>query len=152
MLLIICIDCGNSIQGNNGPAPDGNAKCDMKCDGNSNEICGGANRMCLYSRGGSEDTYSTNAQISTATTTSTATAASATQAGDGAWHYRGCYTDTAARTLIHGIPVSDTMTVAKCQASCRALGYALAGVEWGIQCCESPFSFFFYRFPAKCRR
>jgi VCBS repeat-containing protein len=110
----------------------------MKCDGNQNEICGGANRMSLYSHGGSEDT---DTQTPAATQTSIATAALVTQTEDGAWHYRSCYTDTAARTLTHGIPVSDTMTVAKCQASCRALGYVLAGVEWGIECCESPFLF-----------
>lgn len=31
-----------------GPAPDGNALCDMPCKGNSAETCGGPNRLDVY--------------------------------------------------------------------------------------------------------
>ncbi len=55
--------------------------------------------------------------------------AGVTGIGDSAWHYRGCYTDSAAGTLAHGNPASDTMTVAKCQAMCLNQGYCLAGLE-----------------------
>jgi len=138
MLLINKIDCGNTIKGSNGPAPDGNAKCDMKCLGNPNEICGGPNRMNLYSHNAFASTSvpATVKEVSTREQTSTSMAAGVTGTGDSAWHYRGCYTDCGAGTLAHGNPTSDTMTVAKCQAMCLAQGYCLAGLEWGDECCE----------------
>jgi hypothetical protein len=40
--------CGNQVQGGNGPAPDGNAQCNMACTGASSETCGGPNRLNLY--------------------------------------------------------------------------------------------------------
>jgi glucan 1,3-beta-glucosidase len=131
LLLIIEIDCGDTIKGNNGPAPDGNAKCNMKCLGNPNEICGGPNRMNLYSHNASASTSSPASvkEVSTREQTSTSMAAGVTGIGDSAWHYRGCYTDCGAGTLAHGNPTSDTMTVAKCQAMCLAQGYCLAGLE-----------------------
>lgn len=32
----------------NGPAPDGNAQCNMACNGNAAEMCGGPNRLTVY--------------------------------------------------------------------------------------------------------
>lgn len=31
-----------------GPAPDGNAQCNMACSGNAGEICGGPNRLTIF--------------------------------------------------------------------------------------------------------
>ena len=45
------IDCDNSLQNGGTIAPDGNLQCNMKCDGNSAETCGGPNRLDLYSYG-----------------------------------------------------------------------------------------------------
>ncbi|KAF3055332.1 Glucan 1,3-beta-glucosidase [Trichoderma lentiforme] len=43
--------CGNSLANGNTIAPDGNAGCNMNCAGNAAEICGGSNRLSLYSYG-----------------------------------------------------------------------------------------------------
>ncbi|CAM1501446.1 Fc.00g034300.m01.CDS01 [Cosmosporella sp. VM-42] len=43
--------CGNSLANDNTMAPDGNVQCNMKCNGNSTEICGGPNRLDIYTYG-----------------------------------------------------------------------------------------------------
>ncbi|KAF2752327.1 copper radical oxidase [Sporormia fimetaria CBS 119925] len=40
--------CGNQITYGAGPAPDGEAHCNMPCDGNKQEICGGPNRLTFF--------------------------------------------------------------------------------------------------------
>ncbi|KAG4028447.1 hypothetical protein MFRU_021g00380 [Monilinia fructicola] len=45
--------CGNSIVNGNGPAADGNTGCNMACNGNQAETCGGPNRLTLYQNSGS---------------------------------------------------------------------------------------------------
>ncbi|KAH8808680.1 glycosyl hydrolase catalytic core-domain-containing protein [Xylogone sp. PMI_703] len=52
--------CGNSFQNGGGPAPDGNAGCNMKCNGNAAETCGGPNRLNVYSSSNSGSTGPTN--------------------------------------------------------------------------------------------
>jgi hypothetical protein len=52
-------DCGNALQNGGAPAPDGNALCDMTCDGNTAETCGGPNRLTLYSYSSGGSTPST---------------------------------------------------------------------------------------------
>ena len=46
--LIVVADCGNSIGGSGGPAADGDALCNMPCSGNSEQMCGGPNRLNVY--------------------------------------------------------------------------------------------------------
>jgi len=115
--------CGNAVQNGGGPAPDGNAQCDMSCAGNSGETCGGPNRLDLYSYG-----------ASTTTTTSSAAGSTATSG----WSYRGCYTDSvSARTLANALGVTggpSVMTVELCQSTCHSAGYSLAGVEYSDEC------------------
>lgn len=41
--------CDNALRNGGGPAPDGSAWCDMRCNGNKAEICGGGDRLDLYS-------------------------------------------------------------------------------------------------------
>jgi hypothetical protein len=43
--------CGNTIGNGGGPAPDGSAQCNMACNGNAAETCGGSNRLDVYSHG-----------------------------------------------------------------------------------------------------
>lgn len=45
---LILSGCGNTIENGGGAAPDGNAQCNMKCNGDSMEICGGPNRLTVY--------------------------------------------------------------------------------------------------------
>lgn len=44
----ISIGCGNTVGGGNGPAPDGNAQCNMPCKGKATDMCGGPNRLTVY--------------------------------------------------------------------------------------------------------
>jgi hypothetical protein len=91
----------------------------MACAGNSNEICGGNQRLDVYQ----------------------STSASSTK-----WTSLGCYTDsTSARTLSNYITVpggTGATTIESCQAACLALGYSLAGVEYANECCK--FSFLYH--------
>ncbi|KAE9367654.1 glycoside hydrolase family 55 protein [Stipitochalara longipes BDJ] len=126
--------CGNSIKYNNGPAPDENAKCNMPCDGNPDETCGGPNRLNLYSLGAVNAPTGTLTPTTTSTHTSSVASASTTETGDATWHFRGCYTDSVARTLTYSSPITDSMTVEACQSICYERGYILAGIEYSDQC------------------
>ena len=118
-------DCGNSFAGGNGPAPDGFTGCNMPCNGNSSEYCGGPYRLDMYqapgtgaqpiSSGTSTKASSTAVPSSTkvsspttssSTTKTTASTASKTSAAPTAsgstpgglpsgWAYKGCYIDNA---------------------------------------------------------
>ena len=121
-------DCGNALQNGGALAPDGNTLCDMTCDGNAAEICGGPDRLTLYS-------YSSGGS----TPTSTTTASSPTGTGNPlpGWSFLGCYTDSvSARTLPNNEPVSGGMTNEGCQNACLAAGYSIAGTEYAGECCK----------------
>lgn len=77
------------------------------CSGNSTEICGGPDRLNLYTR---------------------------RQAPEG-WSSLGCYTDSVnARTLAsRQFPAGD-LTPESCLASCRSAGFVYAGTEYGGEC------------------
>ncbi|KAF4635475.1 hypothetical protein G7Y89_g2624 [Cudoniella acicularis] len=106
-------DCDNALRNGGGPAPDGAAQCNMSCNGNKTEICGGPNRLDLYS-----SSACTSAPIGTS------------------WNSKGCYSDSiSARTLSIGpVSVGGATTVQLCQAACKALGYVYAGVEYAVEC------------------
>jgi hypothetical protein len=136
--LIVWIDCGNSFSNGGGPAPDGTTGCDMSCNGNLSETCGGPNRLDVYDFN--------NAIANLPTGTSTSSSATATASGTGSapsgWTSLGCYTDSVgARTLtteIYSIG-GNSMTVELCLAACLASNFNLAGVEYAGECCKSSF-------------
>ncbi|KAI0040111.1 WSC-domain-containing protein [Auriscalpium vulgare] len=99
-------------------------ECTMPCTGDSSEICGGANRMNLYSNelpgpivlGEFHGEYS-----------------------DRLWKYFGCFTDNpSARALPFRAPSMDGfMTTAEeigCVNSCDNFGFYYAGMEFGSEC------------------
>lgn len=124
-------DCGNTFS--NGGAPTAAGDCSMVCSGKSSEICGGPNRLNVY-------------------TTSSGTS-------NGGWVSLGCYryirgpssiesvsltpctchiSDSPARTLTVGTnPVGGAAnnSVESCTAACSAAGYHLAGMEYSAECC-----------------
>ncbi|KAK2740537.1 hypothetical protein FQN57_006040 [Myotisia sp. PD_48] len=57
--------CDNAIRNGAGPAPDGEARCNMPCHGNSAQMCGGPDRLNLYKYG----TTTTTTSAPTTTTT-----------------------------------------------------------------------------------
>jgi hypothetical protein len=125
--------CGNTLQNGGGPAPDGNALCDMTCDGDKTQICGGPNRLTLYSYGA--------VSLPSGVPTTTTPVASTTTSGAGAtglpagWKYAACYLDNAfGRILGNEQPDNAALTVQSCVATCAGLGYTIAGLEFSTQC------------------
>ena len=121
--------CGNTFSNGGGPAPDGSTGCNMACNGNSAEICGGANRLNVYmqSTTSSSSSITTSASITSSTTTSPG----ATGSAPAGWQNLGCYTDsTGARSLNTTLYLVGAMTVELCTSNCKAQGFTLSGVEY----------------------
>jgi hypothetical protein len=135
--------CDNKLENYGGPASDGSVGCDMACNGNAAEICGGPNRLSMYSRSSASTSTTTSSVssvsssisgISSTTSTSTSSTAVATSLPTG-WNYKGCWIDEAyGRILSAQAPDSATLTVESCVAACVALGYSIAGMEYYTQC------------------
>jgi hypothetical protein len=96
--------------------------CNMPCNGNANQPCGGADRINLFWNGQnapSPPAVSTNPEV------------------DG-WIFEGCYTDSVgARTLGHKVDTTGgaaAMTVQLCVDACKNAGYQLAGAEYADEC------------------
>jgi len=118
--------CGNAVANANVLATDGG--CNMECTGNATEICGGSNRINIYS-------YS-NGGVVTSTTTPTTAAPTTSSTAPAGLTYMGCYTDGGAtRALtnqIWTIPGA-SMTIELCAAACKTAGYSLAGTEYSME-------------------
>jgi hypothetical protein len=122
--------------------------CNMACNGNSSEICGGGNRLSLYKFGANSVSSSSSSGSSSsssiaATPSSTSTTSAASSGAASAvpvWSYLGCYVDSVnARTLGNAIyGNANVMTVELCQSSCKSGGYTLSGVEYSGECCKLP--------------
>ncbi|KAG4435070.1 hypothetical protein IFR05_009460 [Cadophora sp. M221] len=139
--------CGNALLNGHGPAPDGNAQCTMTCNGNALEICGGPSRLSLYIFGSAPSSTST-ARATTSTSVGTTavgttsvrptTTSSVTPVATGLptnWSYAGCYVDSLAGRIMSGQQADDAQTtVESCVAKCVALGFKVAGIEYGVQC------------------
>ena len=154
-------DCGNSFTGGGGPAPDGFSGCNMPCNGNSSEFCGGPYRLDMYqapgtgaqpiSKSSSTSSPSTAApsstkvvpsvtssaaiKITSSTASPTSTSPSTTSGLPSGWQYKGCYIDNAnGRVLPFQLPDNSSLTVESCVQSCYQLGYSVAGAEYSTQC------------------
>lgn len=153
--------CGNVLQAGSVLAPT--ADCSMLCDGNKFEYCGAGNRLDVYQLGAagsvsSSSSSSSSAAASTVVSSNTATTLSSskpssttsatvivssstsspTSAATGlpaGWSYAGCYSEgTTGRALNVAQPDSQTNTVEGCVATCKGLGYSIAGMEYSTQC------------------
>lgn len=97
--------CGNKTTNLGEPTTEG---CNMGCNGNKTELCGGFDRLNLYG-------YQ-NAQPN-------------------GWTYKGCYIDGAqGRILATQQPDSNTNTIEGCISTCEGLGFGVAGMEYSTQC------------------
>lgn len=129
--------CANSISDGAVLTPSG---CSMTCGGNSNEYCGGPNRLNLYKTDPEKPTSaSTTSSASITPISSTTTHSSNTAAGPVAvptaspFTYQGCYTEgTSTRALSAVSTASGDMTVEKCAAFCN--GYSYMGTEYSSEC------------------
>ena len=105
--------------------------CNMPCNGNATQICGGPNRLSVFVFGNGNVTTAPSA-TATATTPAPTIVATALPTG---WAYRGCYSEgTEGRALLNQQPDSQSNTVENCVATCVGLSYGIAGLEFGAQC------------------
>ena len=103
--------CGDALQPGSVSAPS--SDCSHPCDGDASEICGGDNRLNVYSFGKPPTTAAPPAPSS--------------------YVSDGCYTEaTNSRALTGSVFYDDLMTVEKCASVCD--GYDLFGVEYGREC------------------
>lgn len=129
--------CDNAFKNGGGPAPDGDAQCNMACNGNSGEKCGGPNRLNVFSYAGGP---TSSVASTTATPTVTATPGPSTTAPGSAqglpvgWSYRGCYVDGKYGRILYQQPDDPQLTVEKCVQTCKGLGKHIAGMEYTAQC------------------
>lgn len=146
--------CDNQFRNNGGPAPDGEVGCNMACNGNQTEMCGGSDRLTLFKfYTGGESTASSAAPTvapSTAVTTANpsvpATSSSIAQpVATGlptGFEYKGCYVDGPGfRIVNYQQPDDQAMTIASCANACAAAGYQIAAMEYSYQCfCDNTVS------------
>ena len=136
--------CDNSFKNGGGPASDGDAQCNMACNGNPSEVCGGPNRLNVFAYNGAAGvtTSSTTAAATTTPTgTATTTSAAATTTAPGSatglpgnWTYRGCYVDNAAGRILYQQPDDGKLTIESCVQTCIKQGKHIAGMEYSTQC------------------
>ncbi|KAF2730707.1 copper radical oxidase-like protein [Polyplosphaeria fusca] len=140
--------CDSQLRNGGGPAPDGNAQCNMACAGDDSQICGGPDRLTMfkYTNGGGGGASSSAAPSSTPAPSSTvvppvsstvrSNTASATASGvPTGWTYKGCYVDGPGFRIMNFQQQDNAqMTIASCSNACNALGYEIAGMEYSTQC------------------
>ncbi|KAF5325137.1 hypothetical protein D9619_009969 [Psilocybe cf. subviscida] len=117
--------CDNIIESTGAPATDG---CNMPCTGDSNEVCGGADRINIYNH-----TALTHPIPVAPVPTNRQTV--------GTYQFQGCFLDLvngSANALSHHIVIPGGTTLELCTSYCKAAGFPVAGVELGHECwCDS---------------
>lgn len=132
------VDCDNQIQNGGVPASSG---CDMQCNGNQTEVCGGASRLNVYDYQMQFNPTATSSVFLSSTSSvpgPSSTSTSAPPAGTGfptGWSSQGCWMDsTQGRSLSFQQPDSQTNTPQSCASLCDGAGYVVSGTEYGAQC------------------
>ncbi|KAG9312684.1 WSC-domain protein [Chiua virens] len=115
--------CGSILDYGSAPTPL--TECDMTCDGNSSEYCGGPDRLNLYNY--------------TGTTTSSGGGGGGILVGGGTdtsetWTYAACYVDNAYGRILGNENDNSNTTVESCIAYCSTNNFTLAGIEYSTQC------------------
>ncbi|KAH7305991.1 hypothetical protein B0I35DRAFT_483733 [Stachybotrys elegans] len=131
--------CGNQLAAGSTQAPI--TQCNIPCNDNTTEICGGGDRLNIYQLDdGSVGVTSTSAAATTtaagsATGTTTRAPAPTTTGirqtvGDST--FQGCYAEPANGRAMPLAMEDKTMTLEKCEAACAGKTYW--GVEYGQEC------------------
>lgn len=111
------------------------AGCNMVCNGDSAQICGGSARLSVWSLIGSGT--NPTASVSEPSTPGPTEDPDPPEPVElpANWEYKGCYTEgTSGRTFLNQQPDSSTLTVESCVNTCSGLGYNVAGMEYSVQC------------------
>jgi WSC domain len=107
--------CANTVNPDATQEPD--TDCNMACQGQPTQPCGGPGRINLFWNG-----------------VSAAEPTLAVAPGIGNYEYTGCFTDSVyARALSVRQNIAD-LTPAKCMTACASNGYKFAGVEYSSEC------------------
>ncbi|GAB0136237.1 hypothetical protein EsDP_00004548 [Epichloe bromicola] len=125
--------CGKTFSNGAKKAPD-NSGCNMVCNGNSTEYCGGPGALNVYNYGGQllpTSTASTASAGSDPMTRPSACPVQPTAVGGFSWY--GCYTEaTDKRALDSKAFAADSMSLAACAQYCAGSTYF--GVEYSREC------------------
>ncbi|KAL0953492.1 hypothetical protein HGRIS_004722 [Hohenbuehelia grisea] len=118
--------------------------CIMPCAGNEKHLCGGPDRLNVYEyqggdlpppidNGGGDGGDGDGGNGGNGDGGNGGGGGEATLPAN--WHYDGCWVDGQfGRILPVQRPDDPDMTVEKCVASCAGAGYALAGLQYSVQC------------------
>ena len=120
--------CGNHVI-NGGERATNQNQCSTPCAGDSSQMCGGPDRMSLFSPNEPEVLGPPAAQ---------------TEGLNGNWEYVGCAVDNIqmARTFPWQLFFPGTLTANECLDKCP-IGYMAGGLEYGEECfCGDPSDFF----------
>ncbi|KAF3223098.1 hypothetical protein TWF679_004294 [Orbilia oligospora] len=110
---------GNILKSSSVPAASGD--CNAACAGDSSQICGGGNRLSLYTNGDyHEPQEPTEPDLPSV------------HEGNDAWSLVGCRTDSASSRALDNSKVDSAMTVEKCFE--LAFSYRYAAVQGGNTC------------------
>ena len=129
--------CGNKI--NTGSAlVAGNTvdvtQCNMLCNANATEYCGGPNRLNMYQKGAGAGPV----LAATSTTTPPVTPPAATTPSNpqtvGKYAFQGCYSEATGKRALTGAAFFSytLMTIEMCATNCQA--YTYFGVEFSGEC------------------
>ena len=116
--------------------------CNMLCNGNQSEYCGGPNRLNVY---GTELPTGTDTPGGGATSTSVTVAdptAPAQPPTVGTYSWYGCATEIPNGRVLSGASfAADTMTLESCQSFCADADFEYFGVEYARECyCGNSFN------------
>lgn len=105
--------CGNGLQSG---STLGQKNCNMPCNGNSSEICGGSSALSVYN-------------LTTYVPPTTVKAV-------GSYVSKGCYQESTTGRLLSGASYTNAtgMTVESCVAFCKTNNQAYAGLEYAKEC------------------
>ncbi|KAJ6479629.1 hypothetical protein C8R45DRAFT_1076519 [Mycena sanguinolenta] len=109
--------CDNFIENSGVPAPI--TDCNLACVGDSDESCGGANRLNIYWSGAEPPPPPT------------------IPAFIGKWESLGCYSDNVdgqGRALVDAVNVVGQVSLETCTAACFSAGMPFSGAEFADEC------------------
>lgn len=112
----------------------------MACSGDASQICGGPNRLNVFSyNAGSATTTTTPPTVPETTSATSSSTATPTSSGTSSalpsdWTYRGCYIDGAYGRILTQQSDSSTLTIESCVQTCKGLGLGVAGTQYSTQC------------------